>query len=189
MKHYILYLLLGLSLAGCCNDDDQPENPLDQLPPATQTGANTAGCLVDGEVFLPNNKSMQPLICNYLDGKDFSIVISRKIDGITYKIYIYIGDTQLEVGQTYELREEIDGTSKFGWYYIQYPLPDLYTFNYKTKSTIIGELVITHHDFDKAILSGTFWFDAQFNSSEYYNGEVNENKIIKVREGRFDMEY
>jgi flagellar basal body rod protein FlgG len=45
--------------------------------------------------------------------------------------------------------------------------------------TIIGELKITNHNLNKAILSGTFWFDA-INS---------KGEKIQVREGRFDMEY
>jgi len=40
-------------------------------------------------------------------------------------------------------------------------------------------LIITHHDFDNAVLSGTFWFDA-INS---------EGEIVEVREGRFDVKY
>jgi hypothetical protein len=50
---------------------------------------------------------------------------------------------------------------------------------YSTTDKVIGELIITHHNFNKAILNGTFWFDA-INS----NGE-----IVQVREGRFDVHY
>jgi flagellar basal body rod protein FlgG len=56
---------------------------------------------------------------------------------------------------------------------------DIGDLRYKTTSTITGELKITNHNFDKAILSGTFWFDA-INS---------KGEKIQVREGRFDMEY
>ena len=51
--------------------------------------------------------------------------------------------------------------------------------HYSTTSAITGELKITYHNYNQAILSGTFWFDA-INS----NGE-----IVHVREGRFDMHY
>jgi len=44
---------------------------------------------------------------------------------------------------------------------------------------VTGELTITHHDFDNAIISGNFWFDAINGSGD----------IVEVREGRFDMEY
>lgn len=191
MKNLILLLAITL-ICSCCNNDDdnnEPKNPIDQLPPATHTGTNTAGCLVNGEAFLPNNQSVQPLVCHYLDGEDFSLSISREDNDVFQRIYIYIGDTQLQVGQTYPLQLEIDGSSNFGEYYIQYPLPNLYELHYKTTTTFVGEVTITHHDFDNAFLSGTFWFDAKFSYSYNYDGEVDENEIIKVRDGRFDMEY
>lgn len=34
------------------------QDPIDQLPPATQTGANTFGCLVNGEPFVVINTSL-----------------------------------------------------------------------------------------------------------------------------------
>lgn len=53
MKKTFYYILLLLSLLGLggCNDDDNntPTNPVDLLPPATQTGANTFGYLINGE--------------------------------------------------------------------------------------------------------------------------------------------
>lgn len=48
--HAILLLLILTSFATCKNHKD---NPVDQLPPATQTGANTFGCLVNGKVYIP----------------------------------------------------------------------------------------------------------------------------------------
>jgi hypothetical protein len=61
--------------------------------------------------------------------------------------------------------------------------------HYSTTSEITGEITITHHDYNNAILSGTFWFDAKFNQSINYNGDVDENEVYEIREGRFDMEY
>ena len=41
-----------LVMTACSNNDDAPK---DQLPLATTIGANTAGCLIDGEVLIPKN--------------------------------------------------------------------------------------------------------------------------------------
>jgi hypothetical protein len=41
-------LLFALTLSNCENND-----PQDQLPPITQTGANTFGAIVDGRTFRP----------------------------------------------------------------------------------------------------------------------------------------
>ena len=46
--YYTLLILSLLGLQGCFNDDDAPTT----LPEATQTGAGTFGCLVNGEPFI-----------------------------------------------------------------------------------------------------------------------------------------
>ena len=166
--------------------DKEPKTELEKLPPATQTGANTAGCLVNGVAFLPKGYLVTGnLVCNYIDGKDFILHNSERIvqgssDNIR-SIAVVSENQNLHdnVGVTFQLgQDNNNGNSKFGSYIINavaYPDPN----HYSTTSIIKGELKITHHDFNNAILSGTFWFDA-INS----NGE-----IIKVREGRFDKHY
>jgi len=178
MKKVILFLTLIFILSCCNKDDNTPTNPIDQLPQATQIGANTAGCLVNGEAFLPNNGSVVPLNCNYLNGEDFSLKISNKISNNLFTVLISQYNTPLQAGQTYPLNTLFGVDTKTGEYFINTsPSPSPNYFS--TTPTITGELTITHHDFSNAFLSGTFWFDA-INS----NGE-----IIEVREGRFDMEY
>ncbi|MGI0040947.1 MAG: hypothetical protein ACRD94_03170, partial [Nitrosopumilaceae archaeon] len=79
MKKLFLSLLFTIAL-GCHNDDDTIKIPINQLPPATHTGANTAGCLVNGIAFLPKGYfTTGNLTCNYIDGKDFSLEISEKV--------------------------------------------------------------------------------------------------------------
>ncbi|WP_394366107.1 DUF6252 family protein, partial [Tenacibaculum maritimum] len=60
----------------------------------------------------------------------------------------------------YSLTEEKVSNPK----YAEYEAP--FSISYKTTSIVKGELVITHHDYDKAIISGTFWFDAVNNAGE-----------------------
>lgn len=179
MKNLFLLLAAALTLS-CCNkdDDNKATNPVDQLPPATQTGANTAGCLVNGQVFLPKGYfSAGTLNCNYTDGLNFDIRISEKINDNIRSLYVFNYNQQLIEGQVYILKED-SSTTGFGIYVLNSvasPNPNYYS----TTSTITGELKITNHDFDNAILSGTFWFDA-INS---------EGVKVQVREGRFDMHY
>ena len=49
--HYLTLFLIAalLTLATAC--EKEPLDTLDELVPATQEGANTLGCLIDGEVF------------------------------------------------------------------------------------------------------------------------------------------
>ena len=60
MKPYFYFLFIGLLLSSCDDDDavPVPETPLEELnrrAPATQTGAGNFGCLINGEVWLPNS--------------------------------------------------------------------------------------------------------------------------------------
>lgn len=49
MKKLFFYLLfIPLLSLSDCEDDPAPKDPIDQLPPETQTGANTFGCLING---------------------------------------------------------------------------------------------------------------------------------------------
>lgn len=52
----LIYILSFITLTAC-NKDDNTETPQDQLPPITTTGANTAGCIINGKVLIPKNGS------------------------------------------------------------------------------------------------------------------------------------
>jgi len=45
-------LIFAITFLNCENND-----PQDQLPPITQTGANTFGAIVNGKVFIPKDKT------------------------------------------------------------------------------------------------------------------------------------
>lgn len=70
-----LVLLCTLS----CEKDDGPQDPVSQLPPATMTGANTFGALLDGEPFIPSG-GINPLDAQYqlINGERFFIVDAAK---------------------------------------------------------------------------------------------------------------
>jgi hypothetical protein len=179
MKNLLLILSLTITLCCCHKDDDQPiiiNNPISQLPPATQTGANTAGCLVNNIPLTPKGTGII-LNCFYQDALNFGLGFSMNMNGVDKVINISSLNQPLVEGQIYQLKE-YGANSKFGEYSID-AVPAPSPNHYSTTTTIVGELKITHHDFGNAILSGTFWFDA-INS----NGEK-----VQVREGRFDMHY
>jgi len=73
----ILLIILPL-LALQCNKDPEP---IEQLPEATQTGKNTFGCLVDGEVWLPKGNFHRPrLTSEYHNDKDVLITANYKLE-------------------------------------------------------------------------------------------------------------
>ncbi len=49
---YVLILLPPLLLSSTCDKNNPDPEPIDQLPPITTTGANTFGCLLNGEVWI-----------------------------------------------------------------------------------------------------------------------------------------
>ncbi len=111
MKKLLLLLIIPLTFSCCNNDDDNPPtNPVDQLPPATQTGANTFGCLLDGELFLPGN-SQNPLDCVYqfVNGGYYFSLQANKRDGDNNLILLGLSTNNLQLfeNQTYSLNENI----------------------------------------------------------------------------------
>ena len=175
MKKLLLFILV-ISVISCHKDDNEPKKPIDLLPEATHTGANTAGCLVDGEAIYP--KGFGNTLQIYYDGLRFTLSFGYKKDGVDKTINMASLNQSIVVGETYLLEDYGDGeNTKFGEYFISYP--DFSGDTFRTTETITGELTITHHDYDNAFLSGTFWFNA-INS---------EGKIVKITEGRFDAEY
>lgn len=100
MKKILLALTIGLAAMGC---RDREKEAQDQLPPITQTGANTAGCLVNGKVLIPKNGSQNfggpPAYgLKSLQGDDFwpnqddwkVIKITNYINSDKGELYIYI---------------------------------------------------------------------------------------------------
>jgi hypothetical protein len=52
MKNILLYILLFLLTASSCKEEPKLEPDKWALPPLTSEGANTLGCLIDGEPFV-----------------------------------------------------------------------------------------------------------------------------------------
>ena len=57
MKTKILIFLTILSLVGCSKSSNVKTDPIFQLPPETQTGANTFGVTIKGKVYVPRDPS------------------------------------------------------------------------------------------------------------------------------------
>ena len=163
-------------MIACSSDDDSSggNNPVNQLPEATQTGENTFGCLLDGEAFIPGG-GINPLDCVYqfVDGGYYFALQGNRRDSENNRITIAIGTNNLEImeGQAYNLIEDNEGNA-IGLF--SFATNQSTTSQYNT-----GELYITHLDMNNQVVSGTFWFDVID-----HNGNLRE-----IREGRFDMEF
>lgn len=163
-----LFLCSILLFLSCDSDDDNsPQNPVDQLPPETQTGENTFGFLVNGEPINVTNTSQQTAI--YQGGV---LQIGGGIDNsnMDKRVIIRISET-ITQGTSYNLTNTPINQSLYinngnGCYY-DYP------------NTVEGTLTISNFDETNFIISGTFEFSTVTDNCE--------NKIIT--NGRFDLQY
>ena len=168
--------MLVLLCAASCKKENKNE---DQLPPATQTGANTFGCLVNGKVFIPKG----------YDG------IGRPNPHVQYD-YDLNGQPYLSI-KTFQFPTTISSGIFVGFQFLQntgmYSLKDSFSFLLGTPSTYDncgsisndpntfsdGGGMVTRLDIPSRIISGTF--DFKYKTLQY--------DTVFVTEGRFDIKF
>ena len=196
MKYFILPFLV--LLFGCTKTETTTQQ--DTLPPITQVGANTAGCIINGKVLIPKNgiNSINGGITYGLNtsrgmnfnnipyGNDyFSISISNLKDkGHNYWIYVHIDNLSNGVGQF-----TVGQSNGMFWSDASNNPQILVRETYdgisgKTylSSPNSGTINITRFDFNtlyNSIISGTF-------NATLYN-DSNPSEKIQVTDGRFDL--
>ena len=183
-KAWLLYACLLTLFAGCskCNKVVEPDKTSTaSLPAATQTGAGTFGCMLNGQAWLPVK-----------DNTPFA----RANPNLTYDA-TWQGGTLAVNGEIYadkRSKESIGILSKninsIGEYSItskDYTNSDYRRFMYYSEQeefwtddtpNSIGKLTITKLDQVNRIIAGTFSFTITKNG-----------KTINVTDGRFDMKY
>lgn len=184
MKPLILFIISFVLLSGSCKKN-KVSSPIDKLPIETQLGANTFGCLVNGEVFKPGGAQLSggSLQCNYqlLSGNSyFFVLIGRyrnNTNGSGSGVGLYTDSLKLQEGLKYNFKTRNKGNCSASYSFYT----STSTFqSYETDGNLYkGELWLKKIDTINQIVSGTFWFDA-----------VNTNgQKVEVREGRFDVRY
>ena len=181
---FLLFVLFTLLVAGKCRKE---QTPLEQLPPETQTGANTMGCLVNGKPWLPDTrdnggiprlKAVNAKFWNTNDQLLFTFYRQRNPDnhGLTIFIKGFTGTGVYNMNQTSRI---IGLPGSYG------PLNNYLSFFddnagkvYVTNENYTGDVRITYYNALNKIISGTFQFTAQ-------NGNGSSDAVI-VTEGRFD---
>ena len=181
----LLFVCLFFLLTSNKCKKDPPGKPIDQLPAATQTGANIFGCLVNGVAFLPGGNMLGGgnLQCNYQYLNDGIYVVirgtSNRKDVST--VGIYADSLELKSGHSYILKTSIRGNAQGGYLfgYVTSAGNQIVNAYFTNGVTASGLLTITHLDTNNQIMSGTFWF-----TSIDSNGDS-----AKITDGRFDMHY
>ena len=189
--------VIAIILLNSCSKDNATETPADQLPPITQTGTNTAGCIINGKIIIPKNgvnstsgQVVDGLVVhrginfdNTPYGNDhFAIDFSNLKDkGNSYWIYVHLNNVLNGVGN-YTV-----GQSNAEFWSFASNNPQILvreTFNGVSGKTFLsspnsGTITITRFDYPNKVISGTF-------SATLYN-QSNTAETIQVTEGRFDL--
>ena len=189
MKTY-LYLSLAAALLGLsqCKKYD----PEADLPPATQEGKNTAGCLINGEVFSATGFGSGPgrvagIAGGFAEDSLYQLRLNGKAGGKEYSISVFIANfprTGKPLVGTYLLNKNTPySPPELPWYCQNHATvtPNDYSGElYGTTSIYTGQVQITRADVLHHIASGTFEFTAVSN--------LDPNKTIRVTSGRFDRQ-
>jgi len=169
-----------LLFASCHTKLPIPAPKPDELPPYTERGANTFGCLIDGQVFVPKKNALSNYIAlqcyyQYNSGK-YVLGLSAGDYVSTNGFKIALGGNDsidfIQQGATINLRTPKDNAAAAGIW------DGNFENVYSTTDSITGYIKINKLDYSKQIISGVFAFDAL---------DTSNHKIIHITEGRFDV--
>ena len=175
MHQYLLFTLTLLFLFACNKEDDGPINPVDQLPPATQTGVGMMACLIDGEPWV-----------NSPDGLGFQGIQTSVLGPPRPGIYIlgdYDPDRTGENSQAVTLRlfPVEEGRISIDTANCTYILNTPSSRDYlNPRSESDDEIIIDFLDPDARIVSG------KFNLTVYKEGSTTP---VTLSDGRFDVTF
>jgi hypothetical protein len=184
IQFLMLIPILALVIVACKKDpppNPEPTEPV--LPPLTNTGANTFGCYINGELFVANNGESfwsLPAISGSFDEIEnlLSIQGSREIDrdensvksdNLRYRVAVSDGPG------VYDMYFETD-------HYKGYASTGLDKCDYYHNLLDRGVCEITFLDKEQNIIAGTFHMDL-------INEDCAEDTLMKITDGRFDFQY
>jgi hypothetical protein len=178
MKYTLLIIFSVLLFIGC-----KKEGP--KLPPATQTGANTFGAVVNGNIWVPRGNGFSLMS----DGNNIVIDVGYSPTTTSEtKLYFLVNDLQdqygsgfniyssaaLQEGKSYPVQVIGSALSNSNIIHIDYHVK---AEDYYPSAPLTGQFTVTKLDLVNKIFSGNFYFDAV---------NANGNKV-SVTDGRFDV--
>jgi hypothetical protein len=162
----------------------KPKEAAPKLPEATQVGANTFGCLLNGKVWIPKGKSslFRPnLNASYYPDNQGRFIVSayqyNKDTDIEERIGLSI-DTVLKGSGLRVYLPEVGRNQQTQAIVFTYNDPkDRYFISRDSGVYCWGNINLTRIDRENAIFSGTFMFTLKATGSD----------TIKITDGRFDI--
>jgi hypothetical protein len=180
LRKTFLYLALAtLTQCSKCKDDPRPRDPAAALPPATQTGANTFGCLVNGQPYTPGGYNGTPNYAVLYDpgfqGGNLQVTSYRYPEkGGAKQQGVSFGGINIDHVGNYQLGAIYGTGASFFDEYRTAPCDE-----YRSRNTGVytkGTLTITRLDLQVSIIAGTFEFTLAKLGCD----------TVKVTQGRFD---
>ncbi|OAV71881.1 hypothetical protein Barb4_00322 [Bacteroidales bacterium Barb4] len=166
MKSILLLSMVAL-LYGC-------EEKYTSLPPETQSGANTFGCLVNGKLFVDENPT----------SRDYAAYGSR--DGYNYLLSISINANGPEMIQIVDSIVETGASHPLRYASFEHTTYEKATF-FSTENS--GEIYLTRFDTINKVVSGIFSFRAEKSNPLSWRGDYTSDTVVNVTQGRFDLEF
>lgn len=193
MKTTLYSFLVFVLLASCTKDNPTPD-PASLLPPETQTGANTFGCLINGKLLIPRDgtgtfggaNSGASLLGGYPNSTDYYELDIRDYKSErTAKILIHMQSVHLTGVDNYVI-DESNGLSNVDGYDHNYLHCKIFneatnSYQYYRSYHNSGIFKITKYDFNNRIISGIF-------SCKIKNSVI-PNDEIEIKQGRFDIKW
>lgn len=170
MKRFF-YIMIFILLTGCesCDDIINPKTELEKLPPATQTGKSTFGCLVNGKAWV--TRTSTDALSFYQSGLlqvSAGIHETERQQGMILAILSGVVE-----GLSYDLSNDPQYEAQFS------SRPSTGMCFYDDNNTLSGNLTITKLDQTKLVVCGLFEFTTIVAGCD----------TIKVTDGRFDLLY
>lgn len=171
-KKLLLLLITCFTLSSCNNDDNNCQG-IDCLPPATQTGAGTFGCLVNGKPYVDNSGNFN-CFYQFVDGEYYFGIRGRKIF-IIDQIGIGSEKKNIETGVNITLTSQQDGS-----FYGRVSFNCSNCLGATTIDEDPGIIVFTRLDFENNIVSAIF---------EFTITDPNTGVVYEITDGRFDAQF
>jgi hypothetical protein len=176
----LLFIIACTNIFAACKKDKNTTDTVDQLPPATQIGANTFGCLVNGKVYIPkgssgngspNPKKIYDIGLNGLPYMQINAGQYEQNNQIASFILGIDSLTSVGIHNVYTTRKQVGfGSTQF---------PNCGILADDNTQFKIGTITITKHELNpnSGIISGIFNFKIKINNCD----------TLFFTEGRFDF--
>ena len=166
-------LLLAITFLIACDKDEPTCQGIDCLPPATQTGAGTFGCLVNGVPYVDNSGRFN-CFYQFVNGEYyFGIGSSKEQAGLT-QIIIGSNKSPILVNNFIEFNENIDTE-----FYAEINLKNI-SGDFVTTNQTDGFITFTKFTTNPNIVSATFEFKIKNPST---------GVVYEITKGRLDAKF